>query len=147
MTERISTSEWRKASESEKARILKRVVKRRPVQREHMEQVELFCWARREAGKAPALAMMFAIPNAGRRTKAAGGKLKAEGMKAGVPDICLPVARGRYHGLFIELKVQGGRPTEAQHHWIQALAMQGYYAVICFGWEAAKETIEEYLAQ
>ena len=31
--------------------------------------------------------------------------LKKEGVKAGVPDIVLPVLRCTYHGLYIELKV------------------------------------------
>lgn len=145
MTERISTSAWRNASESEKARILKRVTKRRPVQREHFEQVELFAWSRREVRRVPELNLLFAIPNAGKRTKSAGGKLKAEGMRAGVPDLCLPVPRGKYHGLYIELKVEGGRPTESQKQWLNDLAAQGYCACLCVGWEEAKSTIENYL--
>jgi hypothetical protein len=120
--------------------------RRKPrVEREHGEQVALVTWARYESGRMPELALLFAIPNAGKRSRGAGGKLRAEGMKAGVPDLCLPVARGGYHGLFIELKAKGGRPTDEQKAWLRALTCQGYYACICVGWEAAKKRVEEYL--
>lgn len=39
-----------------------------------------------------------------KRDKATAVALKRQGVKAGVPDICLPVARNGYHGLHIELK-------------------------------------------
>lgn len=122
--------------------------RRKPrVEREHAEQVALITWAKFESGRVPELALLFAIPNAGKRSRGAGGKLRAEGMKAGVPDLCLPVARGQYHGLFIELKAKGGRPTDEQKTWLRALAEQGYYACICVGWANAKKAIEDYLAR
>lgn len=72
--------------------------------------------------------------------------LPAEGVKAGVPDLCLPVARGQYHGLYIELKRQrGGRTSDHQSEWLDALSAQGYKAALCYGWEQAAGTIIEYL--
>lgn len=121
--------------------------RRKRVEREHAEQVALVTWAKFESGRVPELALLFAIPNAGKRSRGAGGKLRAEGMKAGVPDLCLPVARGNFHGMFIELKAKGGRPTDEQKAWLRALVGQGYYACICVGWEEAKKTIERYLGQ
>lgn len=118
-----------------------------PVEREHAEQVALFTWARLQTARTPELALLFAIPNGGHRHKAVAAKLKAEGVKAGVPDICLPVARGSYHGLYIELKAKGGRPTDGQFAWARLLAEQGYYSCFCVGWEEAKKTIENYLRQ
>ena len=115
------------------------------VEREHAEQVALVTWAKFESGRVPELALLFAIPNGGHRNKATAGKLKAEGVKAGVPDLCLPVARGHYHGLYIELKAKGGRATPDQRDWLIELGKQGYYTALCFGWEFAKETIEKYL--
>jgi hypothetical protein len=96
--------------------------------------------------KYPELQLMLAIPNGGHRHKAVAAKMKAEGVKAGVPDIFLPVARGEFHGLFIELKkLKGGRATSAQCIWLEELNNQGYMAVICKGWLAAKNTLENYL--
>ena len=73
-------------------------------------------------------------------------RLKAAGVKSGVPDICLPVPRAGYHGLYIELKRQkGGRISPEQTEWIDALIKQGYCAAVCRGWEAAREEILRYL--
>ena len=121
--------------------------RRRPVQREHFEQKALFQWARLQSRAIPELALLFAIPNGGKRSKAVAGKLKAEGVKAGVPDICLPVARRQYHGLFIELKAKGGRPSDTQLEWGRALSAQGYCVQLCVGWDVAKVAIEDYLRQ
>ena len=66
---------------------------------EHAEQVALFKWAEFAAARWPELTLMHAIPNGGHRNKITAARLKAEGVRAGVPDICLPVARGGWHGL------------------------------------------------
>ena len=79
---------------------------------EHDEQSAIFEWAALMQGAYPELGLLFAIPNGGKRDKATAGKLKAEGVKAGVPDMCLPVSNGKYHGLFIELKVGENNPTD-----------------------------------
>ena len=68
------------------------------------------------------------------------------GVKAGVPDLFMPVARGGFHGLFIEMKRSaGGRLSDAQNEWIDRLRAEGYLAEVCAGWEAARETVLEYL--
>lgn len=113
---------------------------------ESQEQQLLFEWAALSAGRWPELALMYHIPNGGSRSKAEAGRFKAEGVKAGVPDICLPVARGGYHGLYMELKrVKGGRVSPAQQGWIAALRDQGYYACVCKGWDDAAHIIKAYL--
>jgi hypothetical protein len=77
--------------------------------------------------------------------------LKAEGVKDGVPDIFFPVPRGGWHGLFIELKrpesngKRAGKATPEQLKWIAGLQKQGYGAVVCVGWEEARDTIIQYL--
>lgn len=64
---------------------------------------------------------------------------------AGVSDVFLPVARGGFHGLYVELKVKGGKPSDNQKWWIAETTKQGYLSVVCFGWVEAKEVIEGYL--
>ena len=88
---------------------------------------------------------LFAIPNGGQRHVAVAAKLKAEGVRRGVPDLFLPVARNGFHGLFIELKAGKGRATPEQIDWGQFLADQGYMSVIAVGFDAAKNWIEDYL--
>lgn len=118
-----------------------------PVPTEAQEQMTLFSWAAMQSGKFPELKLLYHVPNGGSRHKAEAGRLRAEGVKAGVPDLCLPVARGQYHGLYIELKRQrGGRASENQTEWLDALSAQGYKVAICCGWEKAAEMIVGYLS-
>lgn len=112
---------------------------------EHQEQAALFRWAAFTEARWPELALLHAIPNGGQRNKIVAARLKAEGVKPGVPDICLPVARGDWHGLYIELKAVGGRPSREQRQWILALRHQGYRAELCVGWAGARDLIEDYL--
>jgi len=118
---------------------------RRRTANEAAEQEMLFRWAAWAEGKTPELALLFHVPNGGRRDAAEAAHLKRQGVRAGVPDLCLPVARSGYHGLFIELKAEGGRPTEAQKKWLGRLRVQGYKAEICVGWTAAAAVICDYL--
>jgi hypothetical protein len=114
-------------------------------EREHAEQCALFRWAWHNVNTYPDLAFMFAIPNGGHRHKTVAAKLKAEGVRAGVPDICLPVPRGDYKGLYLELKAGDNKPTLAQKQWLEYLGRVGYLATWCTGWEAARDVIVNYL--
>lgn len=113
---------------------------------ESEEQVTLFSWARMKEGKYPELRLLFHIPNGGSRNQIEAKHLKAQGVKPGVPDLCLPVARGIWHGLYIEMKRQkGGRVSDAQRRWLEDLERQGYRAEIACGWQEAAQILEIYL--
>lgn len=112
---------------------------------EHDEQCAVIAWARLNETQYPELALLFAVPNGLRTSPRQAVKAKQEGLKRGVPDLCLPVARGGWHGLFIELKHGRNRPSDAQVEWLDALTKQGYLAVACWEFEEATETIAEYL--
>ena len=110
------------------------------------EQATLFSWAAMNSARNPELRLMFHIPNGGARKPSEAARFKAEGVKPGVPDIFLPVARAPFHGLFIELKRQkGGKISEHQKKWIEDLLRQGYMTVVACGWKEASEYITEYL--
>src|SRR5690349_23481389 len=47
--------------------------------------------------------------------------LVAEGLKKGVPDICLAAPKGVYHGLYIEMKVRPNKASEEQLKWHRKL--------------------------
>lgn len=79
-----------------------------PIPTESAEQQCLFRWAAYNRGRWPEMELMYHIPNGGTRSKSEAGRFRAEGVKAGVPDICLPVARGGYHGMYIEMKRRKG---------------------------------------
>lgn len=114
-------------------------------QDEAIEQETLFTWSEMKSVTHPELELMFHVPNGGKRTKSEAARLKRQGVKAGVPDIFLPVPRGRYNGLWIELKSGRNTATSKQKEWIKRLREQGYAAEVCVGWECAVMAIETYL--
>jgi hypothetical protein len=113
---------------------------------ESTEQAALLTWAALQAGRYPELALLFHVPNGEKRAKSTAARLQAQGVKAGVPDLMLPVSRHGYHGLWIEMKATGGRLSPAQRTWIDALRLQGYRVSVCYGWEAARDELDAYLA-
>lgn len=112
---------------------------------EEVEQTQLFAWAKFAGGRWPELGLMHHIPNGGLRNKAVAAKLKAQGALPGVPDIFLPVARGGYFGMYVEMKALDGKLSEQQKEIIPALRAQGYYVVIGWGMDDAVKKIEFYL--
>lgn len=117
------------------------------IYREEQEQIHVFQWAKLQEGKWPELRWMFHIPNGGKRSKVEAARFKAAGVKAGVPDICLPVPRGGYHGLYIELKASCNRATARQNEWLDYLCGAGYRTQICHGFEETVECIKKYLEE
>lgn len=112
------------------------------------EQAALFEWADWMRSTYPELALMFHVPNGGSRNRIEAARMKGQGVKPGVPDIVLPAPRGRYHGLFIELKrLRDGRISNDQKIWLTALGGQGYKCLVCFGAEEAKKEILKYLEE
>ena len=110
------------------------------------EQIALMDWARMMSGIHPELKLLYHVPNEGKRSKTAGGVLKAMGLRKGVPDIVLPVPRGKYHGLYLELKrADSGKTSEDQLWWLRQLDEQGYAVTICHGWQQASKNILAYL--
>ncbi len=117
----------------------------RTIPSEHAEQAALIQWAEMAQGHRPELGLLYAIPNGGQRSLRVAISLKAEGLKAGVPDLCLPVARSGYHGLYLEMKAQDGRLSLNQRRWRDLLIAQGYGVAVTHGFDAARETLEDYL--
>lgn len=105
----------------------------KPVQREAAIQTALFKWAAAMSQQHPELGLLFHIPNGNKRDIITGYHLKQQGLKAGLPDVCLPVARGQYHGLYLELKSERGRLQDNQKEWLDELSKQGYKAVTAYG--------------
>lgn len=115
--------------------------------REHLEQKALMEWVGLRRRAHPDLDLLYAIPNGGHRNRRTAGRLKAEGVRSGVPDLCLPVARGGAHGLYIEMKAPGGRESDTQRWWRERLLAEGYWAVVCVGAESAIAALNSYLAE
>jgi hypothetical protein len=154
---------------------------------EHAHQVALFMWSARamtcgvRVANDPAnwlkgasytygvnepvalLKWLHAIHNQGHGDAKRGATARAEGVRAGVPDICLPVPQLRpgmfgpgnspavFHGLYIELKrpdsvgKKAGETSEVQDEWIKHLRQAGYKVEVCYGWLEARACILKYL--
>jgi hypothetical protein len=124
---------------------------------EHAHQTALFAQISHPEirAKYPELSLAFAIPNGGARDKRTAAGLKAEGVKAGVWDVFLPVPVRRaatetdpalyFHGLWIEFKVRPNKLTPEQHDFYCALGPYGYDWYVAYTWREAYDKIISYL--
>lgn len=110
---------------------------------EAQEQTAYFEWA----AYIPELAWAYAIPNGGKRDKREAANLKRQGVKAGVSDIFVPLPRGVYHGLYIEMKVGRNKPTEKQTEFLEYARGQGYAVAVCYGADEAIAVTRRYLGE
>lgn len=108
-------------------------------------QIALFEWAAVMEHSMPGLRLMYHVPNGGRRSISEAVRFKAMGVKPGVPDVCLPVARGGYHGLYVEIKVGRNKPSDNQLRWIDDLRAEGYQVALCYGLDAAIDAVTAYM--
>ena len=114
---------------------------------EHEAQRALFQWAAENEAKYPDLRWLFAVPNwIGTRTKRHGARLKAEGRRPGVLDVWMPVKRGEFPGLVIEMKAGNNHPTPEQKEWIAHLKAQGWCVLVAWSSATAIQWIIAYLA-
>ena len=130
---------------------------------EHEHQVTVIEWCALMAKrKFPMLKWIYAVPNGGDRHKAVAAKLKAEGVKPGVPALCLPFPAHKgvvdtmirqnlktlfYHGLYIEMKSKEakGRVSPEQKKWLEYLECVGYKVNVAWSANEAIQIIEAYL--
>lgn len=125
-----------------------RAVRAKPADREGQEQAALLREV--ELRYPEAFKLIYHVPNGGHRHKLVAIKLKGQGVKAGVPDLVLPMARGGHFGLYIEFKAMppfDAAVSASQDAYIQALTDQGYLAVVCRGHIDALECLRAYLLQ
>jgi hypothetical protein len=131
-----------------------RFVLRSPRALEYQEQTALFDFAKVQARSDPRWDYLFAIPNGTSASSMAEAiRAKKTGRKRGIPDVFLPVPQQHgdslAHGLFIELKRQGGVASDVsaeQRAWMNLLNAQGYRAVVAYGWQDAVAAIQAYLS-
>ena len=107
-------------------------------------QEEIISWCRNHTGSYPELELLYHVPNGGKRDRDTARVLKRQGVKAGVPDLVLPVSRCGFHGLYIELKAPGGKMEQSQIDYLQSVEQQAYLALVCVGWRAAVQALKDY---
>lgn len=102
----------------------------KPRQLEHIEQVQVAKWLD-NAG-----VLYCSVPNAGIRPGPIGNKMKAEGMKPGVPDLLIftPPPHGIAKGVAVEMKqIDGGEVSVFQHEWHESLRALGWIVIVAHG--------------
>ncbi len=119
--------------------------RRRNQHPEFDEQCAVFAWRQLQLNVYPELRYLYSTLNGVRLPIQAATRMKRSGMTKGVLDLCLPVRREPYSGLYIELKVGRNACTPEQLDWIGFLTRQGYYACARWGADATITTIMHYL--
>ena len=112
---------------------------------ENAIQAAFFRWLNVQARLNPELELFHSIPNGSHKSPASRMIYKATGLKSGVPDCFLPVARGGWNGLYIEFKSEKGRVSPEQLFWISRLREQNFIVYICRDWERAATLTSDYL--
>lgn len=84
------------------------------------------------------------IPNEGKRSLSYAAKMKRMGLRSGFPDLFVTLARGKYHGLFIEMKYGKNKTTKEQKEWLELLSAEGYACAVCYNATEAIKIIESY---
>ena len=106
-------------------------------------QAQVIAWA--DAQEHPALKWLMHVPNGGARDPATAGRLKAAGVRRGVPDLWLPWWDGLHCGVVIEIKRRPNKPTPEQLEWIEHLRQNRWRCEVCYSAQSAIDTIRQYL--
>jgi len=86
----------------------------------------------------------FHSPNGGHRLKSVAAKLKAQGVKPGIPDVCILRPRGL--PIWIELKAVGGTLTVAQKEFMAWCVFAGQPFKVCRSVGEVEVFLKQYLA-
>ena len=115
---------------------------------EEQEQMAVIEWRDLMVNQFPELRLLIHIGNGGWRSKPEAVRFKKMGVHPGVSDLFLPVARGGFHGLWVEMKRQkGGKLSPDQKQWIEDMTDQRYMAVRADGAEQACDILYKYLTE
>lgn len=112
---------------------------------EATEQEHVISWCFHREVQHPELKWIHHCPNGGKRQTREAVRLKKQGVKSGVPDLNLPIPKGAYAGLYIEMKYNTGSIEPEQKEWIKAMKEAGHFACVCYGFDYAVKVIEEYV--
>ncbi len=131
--------------EEMKAKYCGKNIRKKPKGEEHHIQASCIRWFRLQY---PQLRnILFAIPNAARRSARNGAYMKEEGMLAGVSDLILLKSNRFYGALCIEMKRPGEYQKPIQKEWQKAVESVGNKYVVCRSLEEFIEVVNDYLAE
>ncbi len=108
-------------------------------------QCAVFDWAAVYENRYPALHWLYANPNAGKRSKRQGAAMVREGLRKGVVDVCFPIPRGGFHGLYAELKIHPNVLTVEQAAFLRAMSMVGHFTSTWWTFDQAIDELGRYV--
>lgn len=114
---------------------------------EHQIQAAFFDYVRALEVQRPIFGLIWANPNGGKRDKRTGAKLKAEGVRRGVPDVTIAIPRWPHPGAFIEFKRPGGKLSREQRRMRIALEAAGHLYSVHFDAVTAIDWLNAYLGE
>lgn len=112
---------------------------------ERGEQIALLQKCRILSHRYPALSLLHHIPNGEKREGRDGALLQALGVRAGMPDLHLPVPGDGYASLYIEMKTATGRLSKVQEEVHAELRAAGNHVCVCRSVEEAWRMIALHL--
>ncbi len=125
--------------------------RRRPIDWEGQEQAAVMTWLKAEKIRGTAVGQLYDaiyhVPNGGYRLGKEAGRMKAQGVKAGVSDLPAMEARGGWFGLMLEFKATPPRHADlskSQREWLALAESRGYCPVLARGFEEAQAVLREY---
>ncbi len=109
------------------------------------QAVVQFCDAMPAHGPLGALRLFYAIPNGGARSPQAAQYLRAEGLRPGMWDNCLPLPRFGFGAAYLEHKAVPQRLTADQIAVGWALVRAGNAVRISYSFEDSRDFLTKYL--
>lgn len=163
MTQHMSLEEFRQISAEREKRFKKEngrrpvakkadgTPRKKPTQREGslQEAIMVFLNGEKQRGTilGPVCDLIYHVPNGGHRSFKTSKDLKKQGVKKGVSDLVLPIARGGYFGLYLEIKAEKSWSiSESQQEWLSMVEEQGYAAALAVGEEEIKDVLIRYMS-
>jgi len=111
---------------------------------EHDTQRSVVQWCALARTRYPMLAWLYAIPNAGKRSLGAYAHMRAEGLRPGIPDLCVPAPVGAFGAGYIEHKAKDNKPSDAQMSAMRALAHMGNAVTVSYSFEKSRQWLVAY---
>lgn len=113
--------------------------------REDEELIKFFDWLAWQEKQEPMLRIIHHVANERRASWAAGKRLKRKGVRKGILDVSCPIPRGRYHGLYVELKIRPNKLTEDQVEVMKILHGLGHCVRVAWSGDELIGIVKEYL--
>lgn len=87
------------------------------------------------------------FPNEGQREAHYGRLLQSYGMRRGVYDLFITMARHGFNGAWIELKTVEGRLSKEQKEFEEDMRQQNYFTAVTYGLDEALKMIDWYTSK